>query len=85
MAGLVRGALPNPHEIVLSMELMNAVEEVDISSGAAVTQAGTPLQTIQDRVGQEGYMFPLNLGARQLYYRRQHLDKCRRQSRDSAT
>lgn len=64
MTGLVRGALPNPHEIVLSMELMNAVEEVDISSGAAVAQAGTPLQTIQDRVGQEGYMFPLDLGAR---------------------
>lgn len=64
MTGLVRGALPNPHEIVLSMELMNAVEEVDISSGVAVAQAGTPLQTIQDRVGQEGYMFPLDLGAR---------------------
>lgn len=64
MTGLVRGALPNPHEVVLSMELMTAVEEVDISSGVAVAQAGTPLQTIQDRVGQEGYMFPLDFGAR---------------------
>ncbi|MBH5371569.1 FAD-binding oxidoreductase [Bradyrhizobium glycinis] len=64
MTGLVRGALPNPNEIVLSMELMNAVEEVDTSSGAAVAQAGTPLQKIQERVEQEGYMFPLDLGAR---------------------
>jgi len=64
MTGLVRGALPNPNEIVLSMELMNAVEEVDTSSGAALAQAGTPLQKIQERVEQEGYMFPLDLGAR---------------------
>ncbi|MCK1641403.1 FAD-binding oxidoreductase [Bradyrhizobium sp. 157] len=64
MTGLVRGALPNPNEIVLSMELMNAVEEVDTSSGAAVAQAGAPLQKIQERIGREGYMFPLDLGAR---------------------
>ncbi|MCP3392304.1 FAD-binding oxidoreductase [Bradyrhizobium sp. CCGB12] len=64
MTGLVRGALPNSSEIVLSMELMNAVEEVDASSTAAVVQAGAPLQKVQERVGQEGYMFPLDLGAR---------------------
>lgn len=44
MTGVVGGALPNANEIVLSMELMNAVEEVDTSSGAAVVQAGAPLQ-----------------------------------------
>src|SRR5262245_47510086 len=31
MTGLVRGALPNADEIVLSMERMNSVEEVDAS------------------------------------------------------
>ncbi|UPK28199.1 FAD-binding oxidoreductase [Bradyrhizobium sp. 195] len=64
MTGVVGGALPNANEIVLSMELMNAVEEVDTSSGAAVVQAGAPLQKVQERVEQEGYMFPLDLGAR---------------------
>lgn len=64
LTGLLRGALPNPNEIVLSMKLMNAVEEVDTSSGAAVVQAGAPLQKVQERVEQEGYMFPLDLGAR---------------------
>ncbi|MGY3582504.1 FAD/FMN-containing dehydrogenase [Bradyrhizobium sp. USDA 4341] len=64
MTGMVRGALPNANEIVLSTELMNAVEEVDTSSGAAVVQAGAQLQKVQERVGQEGYMFPLDLGAR---------------------
>jgi FAD/FMN-containing dehydrogenase len=33
MTGLVRGALPNANEIVLSMERMNTVEEVDVSAG----------------------------------------------------
>ena len=64
MTGLVRGALPNADEIVLSMERMNAVEEVDASTGVAIAQAGTPLQKLQERVEQDGMMFPLDLGAR---------------------
>ncbi len=64
MTGLVRGALPNADEIVLSMERMNDIEEVDASGGVAIVQAGTPLQKLQERVEQDGLMFPLDLGAR---------------------
>src|SRR5437879_755049 len=64
MTGLVRGAWPNANEIVLSMERMNNVEEVDTSSGVAIAQAGTVLQKLQERVEQDGFMFPLDLGAR---------------------
>jgi FAD/FMN-containing dehydrogenase len=64
MTGLVRGALPNASEIVLSMERMNAVEEVDTSTGVAIAQAGAPLQKIQERVEQDGFTFPLDLGSR---------------------
>ncbi len=64
MTGLVRGALPKADDIVLSMELMNQVEEVDTSTGVAIVQAGTPLQKIQERVEQDGFMFPLDLGSR---------------------
>jgi FAD/FMN-containing dehydrogenase len=64
MTGLVRAALPNANEIVLSMERMNSVEEVDASAGVAIAQAGTPLQKLQERVEQDGLMFPLDLGAR---------------------
>ena len=64
MTGLVRAALPNAGEIVLSMERMNAIEEVDVSGGVAIAQAGTPLQKLQERVEQDGMMFPLDLGAR---------------------
>lgn len=64
MTGLTRAALPNADEIVLSMERMNAIEEVDVSGGVAIAQAGTPLQKLQERVEQDGMMFPLDLGAR---------------------
>ena len=64
MTGLVRGGLPNADEIVLSMELMNKVEEVDTATGVAIAQAGAPLQKIQERVEQDGFMFPLDLGSR---------------------
>ncbi len=64
MTGLVFGALPNPNEIVLSMERMNAIEEVDTSAGVAIVEAGAPLQKVQARVEQYGYMFPLDFGAR---------------------
>ncbi len=64
MTGLERGALPNANEIVLSMERMNAVEEVDTATGVAIAQAGAPLQKIQERVEQDGFMFPLDLGSR---------------------
>ncbi|UPJ79261.1 FAD-binding oxidoreductase [Bradyrhizobium sp. 183] len=43
---------------------MNAVEEVDTLAGTAVAQAGAPLLKIHERVEQEGYMFPIDLGAR---------------------
>lgn len=64
MTGLVRAALPNADEIVLSMERMNAIEEVDISGSVVIAQAGTPLQKLQERVEQDGLMFPLDLGSR---------------------
>jgi len=43
---------------------MNAIEEVDTGGGVVVTQAGVPLQRLQECVGEHGFMFPLDLGAR---------------------
>ena len=64
MTGLVRATMPEPNEIVLSMERMNAIEEVDTSGGVVIAQAGVPLQRLQERVEQDGFMFPLDLGSR---------------------
>jgi FAD/FMN-containing dehydrogenase len=64
MTGLVGATMPLPGEIVLSMERMTAIEEVDTGGGVVITQTGVPLQRLQERVGQDGFMFPLDLGAR---------------------
>jgi FAD/FMN-containing dehydrogenase len=49
---------------VLSTERMNAIEEVDTGGGVVITQTGVPLQRLQEHVGEHGFMFPLDLGAR---------------------
>src|SRR6201995_159619 len=64
MTGLVRATVPLAGEIVLSMERMTAIEEVDTGGGVVITQTGVPLQKLQERVGEDGFMFPLDLGAR---------------------
>src|SRR5690242_12803579 len=64
MTGLVRATMPLAGEIVLSTERMNAIEEVDAGGGVVITQTGVPLQRLQERVGEHGFMFPLDLGAR---------------------
>jgi FAD/FMN-containing dehydrogenase len=62
--GLVRSHLPQPGEVVLSMERMNAIEEIDADAAMARVQSGAVLQAIQERLDAVGLMFPLDLGAR---------------------
>lgn len=62
--GLVLGQLPQPGEIVLSMERMAAIESVDADSAMATVQAGVVLQALQEKLDALGLMFPLDLGAR---------------------
>jgi len=64
MTGLVRATMPLAGEIVLSMERMNAIEEVDTGGGVVIAQAAVPLQRVHERVAQHGFMYPLDLGAR---------------------
>ena len=64
LTGLVAGARPEAGEFVLSMERMNAVEEVDTRTSTMTVQAGTPLQIVQETAEQHGLMFPLDLGSR---------------------
>ena len=62
--GLVLGQLPQPGEIVLSMERMAAIESVDADSAMATVQAGVVLQALQEELDALGLVFPLDLGAR---------------------
>ena len=51
-------------DVILSLEKMNQVLEVDCVGGSAVVEAGAILQTVQERIAEEGLYFPLDLGAR---------------------
>ena len=64
MTGLVEGGHAHNHEIVLSLELMNRIEEVDDTAPTMTVQSGVVLQAIQQRAEASGLMFPLDLGAR---------------------
>lgn len=64
MTGLVEGARPRAGEIVISLERMNAIENLDEKSGTMTVQAGVPLQTVQEHADAHGWLYPLDLGAR---------------------
>lgn len=74
--GLVGGSVPVHDEIVLSLSLMNRVIEVfpstmmifhvqfDRVSGVVVVEAGVVLEELDNYLAKEGFMIPLDLGAK---------------------
>src|SRR5690349_15099107 len=64
LTGLVEGSHAEAHEIALSLELMNRIEEVDKSGPTMTVEAGVVLESIQQRAQAAGLYFPLDLGAR---------------------
>lgn len=64
MTGLVQGAEITDDEIALSLERMNAIEEVDVVNSTMTVQAGTILQVVQERAEAAGLLFPMDLGGR---------------------
>ncbi|WP_071057713.1 FAD-binding oxidoreductase [Pelistega sp. MC2] len=64
LTGLAGGARPDEGDVVISLELMNKIEEIDTIGGTAIVQAGVILEDIQNSVQEHGWYFPLDLGAR---------------------
>jgi len=64
LTGIVEGALSTKNDIIISLERMNKIESVDVLDGVAVIQAGAVLQTVQDELAEQGFLFPLDFGAR---------------------
>jgi FAD/FMN-containing dehydrogenase len=64
LTGLVGGASTGPDDVVVSLELMNRIEELSVTDRIATVQAGVILQTLQEAAEAEGLMFPLDLGGR---------------------
>lgn len=63
--GLVLGGIPDApgHQIVLSLERMNAIRTIDGDDFSAVVEAGCILSEFKDAVQDKGMFFPLSLGA----------------------
>ena len=64
LTGCVQGAAAGTGELILSLERMNAIEDIDTVGRTATVQAGAILQQVQEAVEQHGLIFPLDLGAR---------------------
>ncbi|NOL50089.1 FAD-binding oxidoreductase [Pelistega europaea] len=64
LTGLAGGACPAEGDVVISLERMNKIEEVDTIGGTAIVQAGVVLEQLQQAVLEQGWYFPLDLGAR---------------------
>jgi len=64
LTGIVKGALASADEVIISLERMTAIESVDAMDGVAVIQAGAVLQSVQEQLKDQGFLFPLDLGAR---------------------
>ena len=58
------GTRTSADQIILSLERMNAIEEVDPIGRTITCQSGVTLQDIQDRAEEKDMIFPLDLGAR---------------------
>ncbi|MEJ2575652.1 MAG: FAD-binding oxidoreductase [Gammaproteobacteria bacterium] len=64
LTGCVEGTVVRPDQLVLSLERMNAIEEIDPVGRTAIVQAGVVLQHMQETAEEQGLYFPLDLGAR---------------------
>ncbi len=64
LTGLVQGCNCGSDDVVLSLERLNAIEEIDPVGRTMTVQAGVALQTLQETAEEHGLMFPLDLGAR---------------------
>ena len=62
--GCAQGADARSNEIIVSTERMTAIESVDDQGGTAIVQAGAILQNVQESLAGQGWLFPLDLGAR---------------------
>ncbi len=64
LTNLVGGTQTKAGEVVVSLEKMNAIEEIDPKSRTLTVQAGAILENVQQAAEKAGLLFPLNFGAK---------------------
>ncbi|RDL40927.1 Uncharacterized protein BP5553_00906 [Venustampulla echinocandica] len=62
--GLVGGSVPVFDEIVINVSRMNQIRSFDEVSGSLVADAGCILEVVDNYLAEQGYIFPLDLGAK---------------------
>jgi FAD/FMN-containing dehydrogenase len=64
MTGLTGSCVPQPGEVVLSLERLRTIEEIDPVAGTVTVQAGVCLQALQQAVEAQDLFFPVDIGSR---------------------
>src|SRR5882757_7435420 len=64
LTGLVYGCSARDTELILSLELLNRIESVDVAGRTLRVEAGVTLQRVQEEAERHNLMFLLDLGAR---------------------
>jgi FAD/FMN-containing dehydrogenase len=64
--GFCGGATPDNSgkQVVLNLKRMNSILEIDASNQTISLEAGCILQSVQEQAAAQGFLFPLNLGAK---------------------
>jgi FAD/FMN-containing dehydrogenase len=64
LTNVVGGTVTRANELALTLERMNAVEEINVQNKTVTVQAGVVLQNLQNMLAEKGFLFPLDLGAK---------------------
>ncbi len=64
LTGLVGGAVPGDGDVIINLELLDAIEEIDALDGVMIVQAGATLQRVQEAAESAGWSYGVDLGAR---------------------
>ena len=62
--GMVGGGVPRGGEVVISLSRMNRIEGFDAIAGTVQVEAGVILQQLNETIATEGFVMPVDLGAR---------------------
>jgi FAD/FMN-containing dehydrogenase len=58
------GSVPIHDEVILSLTNLNSIRSFDPLSGVLVADAGVILETADHKLAEQGFIFPLDLGAK---------------------
>ena len=64
LTNLVGSTEVQPHQVVIAMDRMNAIEEVDSQSRTLTAQSGAIVETLIDCAAEHDLLLPLNFGAK---------------------